>query len=118
MGRGMRAHKKPRKQGGKAMAEQMQKLGAMQEKMNEAQKNIDAMELETSAGGGAVKVKVNGKKEVVSLNIDKDIIDPEDVEMLEDLVMAAVNEGIRQIEEASSKVMEDITSGIEIPGMM
>ena len=101
MGRGMRAHKKPRKQGGKAMAEQMQKLGAMQEKMNEAQKNIDAMELETSAGGGAVKVKVNGKKEVVSLNIDKDIVDPEDVEMLEDLVMAAVNEGIRQIEEAS-----------------
>lgn len=118
MGRGMRAHKKPRKQGGKAMAEQMQKLGAMQEKMNEAQKNIDAMELETSAGGGAVKVKVNGKKEVVSLNIDKDIIDPEDVEMLEDLVMAAVNEGIRQIEEASSKAMEDITSGIEILGMM
>lgn len=118
MGRGMRAHKKPRKQGGKAMAEQMQKLGAMQEKMNEAQKNIDAMELETSAGGGAVKVKVNGKKEVVSLNIDKDIIDPEDVEMLEDLVMAAVNEGIRQIEEVSSKAMEDITSGIEIPGMM
>ena len=118
MGRGMRAHKKPRKQGGKAMAEQMQKLGAMQEKMNEAQKNIDAMELETSAGGGAVKVKVNGKKEVVSLNIDKDIVDPEDVEMLEDLVIAAVNEGIRQIEEASSKAMEDITSGIEIPGMM
>ena len=118
MGRGMRAHKKPRKQGGKAIAEQMQKLGAMQEKMNEAQKNIDAMELETSAGGGAVKVKVNGKKEVVSLNIDKDIIDPEDVEMLEDLVMAAVNEGIRQIEEVSSKAMEDITSGIEIPGMM
>ena len=114
MGRGMRAHKKPRKQGGKAMAEQMQKLDAMQEKMNEAQKNIDAMELETSA----VKVKVNGKKEVVSLNIDKDIVDPEDVEMLEDLVMAAVNEGIRQIEEASSKAMEDITSGIEIPGMM
>ena len=112
MGRGMRAHKKPRKQGGKAMAEQMQKLGAMQEKMNEAQKNIDAMELETSAGGGAVKVKVNGKKEVVSLNIDKDIVDLEDVEMLEDLVMAAVNEGIRQIEEASSKAMEDITSGI------
>ena len=112
MGRGMRAHKKPRKQGGKAMAEQMQKLGAMQEKMNEAQKNIDAMELETSAGGGAVKVKVNGKKEVVSLNIDKDIVDSEDVEMLEDLVMAAVNEGIRQIEEASSKAMEDITSGI------
>ena len=118
MGRGMRAHKKPRKQGGKAIAEQMQKLGAMQEKMNEAQKNIDAMELETSAGGGAVKVKVNGKKEVVSLNIDKDIVDPEDVEMLEDLVMAAVNEGIRQIEEVSSKAMEDITSGIEIPGMM
>lgn len=100
------------------MADQMQKLGAMQEKMNEAQKNIDAMELETSAGGGAVKVKVNGKKEVVSLNIDKDIIDPEDVEMLEDLVMAAVNEGIRQIEEASAKAMEDITSGIEISGMM
>ena len=118
MGRGMRAHKKPRKQGGKAIAEQMQKLGAMQEKMNEAQKNIDAMELETSAGGGAVKVKVNGKKEVVSLNIDKNIVDPEDVEMLEDLVMAAVNEGIRQIEEVSSKAMEDITSGIEIPGMM
>ena len=58
------------------------------------------------------------KKEVVSLNIDKDIVDPEDVEMLEDLVTAAVNEGIRQIEEASAKAMEDITSGIEIPGMM
>ena len=106
MGRGMRAHKKPRKQGGKAMAEQMQKLGAMQEKMNEAQKNIDAMELETSAGGGAVKVKVNGKKEVVSLNIDKDIVDPEDVEMLEDLVMAAVKESYSVSKLDRSKVHE------------
>ena len=115
MGRGMRAHKKPRKQGGKAMAEQMQKLGAMQEKMNEAQKNIDAMELETSAGGGAVKVKVNGKKEVVSLNIDKDIIDPEDVEMLEDLVMAAVNEASKKVDDLLAQEMGKVTGGLNLP---
>lgn len=67
---------------------------------------------------GAVSVTVNGKKEIVSLNIDKDVVDPDDVEMLQDLVVAAVNEAMRQIDDISNAEMGKLTGGLNIPGLM
>ena len=71
-----------------------------------------------TAGGGAVSVTVNGKREIVNLTIDKEVVDPDDVEMLQDLVMAAVNEAMRQIDEMSSSEMSKITGGLNIPGLV
>jgi len=96
------------------MMKQMQK---MQKKMEELQTQIDATEIEATAGGGAVKVVVNGKKEVLDIKIDPSVVDPEDVEMLQDLVIAAVNEAIRKAEEFSSEEMKKITGGMNIPGL-
>ncbi|WP_422487264.1 YbaB/EbfC family nucleoid-associated protein [Gudongella sp. DL1XJH-153] len=96
------------------MMKQMQK---MQKKMEEVQAQVDATELEATSGGGAVKVVVNGKREVLDISIDQSVVDPEDVEMLQDLVMAAVNEALRKAEEFSSKEMSKVTGGLNIPGM-
>jgi DNA-binding YbaB/EbfC family protein len=90
----------------------------MQKRMDEMQAEIEEKEVETTAGGGAVKVKVNGKKELVSLDISPDALDPEDVEMLQDLIIVAVNEGLRQIEEISKNEMEKLTGGLSIPGLL
>ncbi|HZH93679.1 MAG TPA: YbaB/EbfC family nucleoid-associated protein [Tissierellaceae bacterium] len=96
------------------MMKQMQK---MQKKMEEVQAQVDATELEATSGGGAVKVVVNGKREVLDIEIDPSVVDPEDVEMLQDLVMAAVNEALRKAEEFASKEMGKVTGGLNIPGM-
>ena len=96
------------------MMKQMQK---MQKKMEEVQAQVDATELEATSGGGAVKVVVNGKREILDISIDQSVVDPEDVEMLQDLVMAAVNEALRKAEEFSSKEMSKVTGGLNIPGM-
>jgi len=85
--------------------------------MEEIQAEIDAKELEASAGGGAVKVTVNGKREVLNIEIDQSVVDPEDVEMLQDLVMAAVNEGVRKAQEMNAAEMAKITGGLKIPGL-
>lgn len=119
MGKGMKAGKKPG--GGNKMkasqAQQMQQMQEMQRRMAETQEELEQKEVETTAGGGAVKVKVNGKKELVALEISKDAMDPDDVEMLQDLIMVAVNEGLRQIEEISQSEMEKLTGGLSIPGL-
>jgi hypothetical protein len=73
--------------------------------------------IEAQAGGGMVKVVVNGKFEIISLKIEKDVVNPEDVEMLQDLITAAVNEGIRKAQEMASEEMAKITGGLNIPGM-
>lgn len=118
MGRGMRAGK-AKKQKQPNQAQQMQQMQAMQQQMDEMQQEIDKKEVETTAGGGAVKVKVNGKKEIVSIDLDKDVVDPDDVEMLQDLIIVAVNEGLRQIEEISNSEMEKLTAGLGLPpGML
>lgn len=118
MGKGMRAGK-AKKQKQPNQAQQMQQMAAMQEQMAAMQAEIDEKEVETTAGGGAVKAKVNGKKEVVSLELDKDAVDPDDVEMLQDLIVVAINEGLRQIEEISSSEMEKLTAGLGLPpGML
>lgn len=89
----------------------------MQEEMERVQKETEEEQVEATAGGGAVKVVVSGKKQIVSLKIDKDAVDPDDVETLEDMIMAAVNEGIGKADEMMSERMGAITGGISIPGL-
>lgn len=118
MGKGMRAGKKPKTGGGGGnMQKQLQQMQAMQQQMEAVQAEIEEKEITTTSGGGAVSVTVNGKKEVVNLTIDKEVVDPDDVEMLQDLIVAAVNEGIRQMEEISNDEMGKITGGLNIPGL-
>jgi DNA-binding YbaB/EbfC family protein len=123
MGKGMKAGRKRPVGGGgggaKGMsaqqAQQMQQIQAMQRQMEETQAEIEKKEVETTAGGGAVAVKISGKKEVVSVKIDPDVMDPSDPEMLQDLIIVAVNEGLRQIEEISQSEMDKVTGGLNLP---
>ena len=125
MGKGMKAGKKRSGGGGFAgggfggggggQAAQMRQLQAMQAEMAKMQEELDAKEIETTAGGGAVAVTVNGKKELVSIKIDPDVMDKEDPEMLQDLILVAVNEGLRQIEEMSQAEMNKLTGGLGLP---
>ena len=115
MGKGMRAGKKPG--GGQAsMQKQMQQMQVMQKKMEEIQADLDEKEITATAGGGAVSVTVNGKKALTKIEIKPEVVDPDDVEMLQDLIMVAANEGLRQIEEISANEMNKITGGLGIPG--
>ena len=93
-------------------------MQAMQRQMEAAQAEIEEKEITTTSGGGAVSVTVNGKKEITDLTIDKEVVDPDDVEMLQDLIVAAVNEGMRQMEELSNEEMGKITGGLNIPGLV
>lgn len=93
----------------------MKQVQKMQKQMEEAQEQLESKELEVTSGGGAVKVLINGKKEVKKIQISPDVVDPDDVEMLEDLVLTAINEAIRQAEESSSAEMNKITGGMNIP---
>ncbi len=97
-----------------AMMRQAQKL---QQTMMEKQAELEAREYEASAGGGVVTAKVNGKKELLGLTIKPEAVDPDDVEMLEDTVMAAVNEALRAASEATEKEMGKLTGGMNIPGL-
>lgn len=95
----------------------MKQAKKMQERMGKLQQELEMRTIEAQAGGGMVKVVVNGKFEIVSLQIEKDVVNPEDIEMLQDLVVAAVNEGIRKSQEMASEEMAKITGGLKIPGM-
>ena len=97
-----------------AMLRQAQK---MQEDMAVLQEELDAREYEVSAGGGMVKLKINGKKEVLSIDISPDIVDPDDVETLADIITAAVNEGIKRVDDTNSAEMAKITGGLGMPGL-
>lgn len=99
------------------MGGMMKQVQQMQKKMAKMQKELEEKEVESTAGGGAVSVKVNGKKEVLEINIDKDVVDPDDVEMLQDLVLAATNEALRKAEEMVNGEMEKVTGGMNIPGL-
>lgn len=96
------------------MMKQMQK---MQKQMENMQKELEEKEVEASAGGGAVTAIVNGKKELLNIQIDESVVDPEDIEMLQDLVLAAVNEALRKAEDMVSSEMQKITGGLNIPGL-
>jgi DNA-binding YbaB/EbfC family protein len=99
------------------MQNQLAQLQAMQQKMNEAQARIEEMESEATAGGGAVTVKVNGKHQLTSVVIKPEVCDPDDVEMLQDLIIAAANEAMRRMDETSEAEMGKVTGNISIPGM-
>ncbi|HBQ24942.1 MAG TPA: YbaB/EbfC family nucleoid-associated protein, partial [Syntrophomonas sp.] len=89
----------------------------VQEQIIKMQEELKEREIETSAGGGAITVRVNGKQELLAIKISPEVVDPDDIEMLEDLVIAAVNEGIRQSQEMVSTEMAKITGGFNIPGL-
>ena len=97
-----------------SMIKQAQK---MQEEMERTQAELEEKEYETQAGGGAVKVKINGKKEILSIDISPDIVDPDDIETLSDVIVAAVNDAIKTVETASSEAMGKITGNLNVPGM-
>ena len=115
MGKGMRAGKakKPQKAGGFNM-QQLQQMQALQAQMERAQAELEEKEVTATAGGGVVEATVSGKKELTKLVIKPEVVDPDDVETLEDLVMAAVNEGLRQIDEISESTMGQFTGGLNI----
>ena len=84
----------------------------MQRQMEEKQKEMEEKEWEATAGGGAVTVKVSGKREIVSVKLSPEVVDPDDIEMLEDLIVAATNEALRKLEEDNSAMMESLTGGL------
>ena len=90
----------------------MKQAQRMQRQMEEKTKEIEEKEWEASAGGGAVTVKVSGKKEIVSVKLSPEAVDPDDIETLEDLIMAAANEALRQMEEESNAAMNSIAGGL------
>lgn len=94
----------------------MKQAQRMQRQMEESQKELEVKEFTATAGGGVVQVTVTGKKEVVKVKLDKEAIDPDDSEMLEDLIMAATNEALRMAEEASQDAMSKMTGGLGLPG--
>lgn len=100
------------------MGNMMKQVQKMQRDMEKLQGELDKREVEATSGGGAVKVIANGKKEIISIEIDKDVIDPEDAEMLQDLVLAAVNEAVRTADKMVTEEMSKITGGMNIPGLM
>ena len=121
MGRGMKAGKRPKTGSGgggrKSQMAQMQQVQAMQRQMEQMQAELEEQEITTTAGGGVVSCVMNGKKELVSLTIDKDVVDPDDVETLQDLIIAAINEGARQIDANASEEYSKLTGGLNIPGL-
>lgn len=94
----------------------MKQAKKMQERMANLQKELETKTVDAQAGGGMVSVVVNGKYEVVSMKIEKEVVNPEDIEMLQDLIVAAVNEGVRKAQEMSASEMGKITGGLNIPG--
>ena len=103
--------------GGGDMQKQLKQMQAMQREMEQSQAELAEREFTSTAGGGAVEVVINGNKEITKLNIDKDVVDPDDVEMLQDLLIAAVNEGMRQVDAVVEQEMSKITGGLGIPGL-
>ena len=95
----------------------MQQAQKVQEIMKEKQAELEATNYDVTSGGGMVQLTMNGKHEVVSIKINPDVVQPDDIEMLQDLVAAAVNEAVRVVDEASENEMNAITGGLNIPGL-
>lgn len=96
------------------MMKQMQK---MQKKMAQAQEELGEQKIEGTAGGGMVTVIVSGHKEVLEVNIKEEVVDPEDIEMLQDLVLAATNDALKKADELTNQTMGQFTKGMNLPGM-
>ena len=94
------------------MSNLMKQAQRMQRQMEEGQKELETKEFEATAGGGAVSVTVSGKKEIVKVSLAEEVVDPDDIEMLQDLIVAATNEALRKADEASSELMGRMTGGL------
>lgn len=105
----------PNQGGGNSQAAMMKKIQDMQNEMARIQEEVENSEFSASAGGGAVEVTVTGKHEVVSVNIQPDVVDPEDVEILSDMIIAATNEAIRKASDTMEQKMGSATSGLGLP---
>ncbi len=97
-----------------AMIRQAQK---MQEDMAAKQEELNAREYDISAGGGVVNVKINGKREILAINLKPEIVDPDDIETLSDILVAAVNEAIKRVDDTTNEEMNKITGPMNLPGM-
>ncbi|MGD8192573.1 YbaB/EbfC family nucleoid-associated protein [Brevibacillus ginsengisoli] len=101
----------------KNMQQMMKQVKKMQEDMQKAQEQLKDKVVEGTAGGGAVMVKANGHKQILDITIKAEVVDPEDVEMLQDLVLTAVNDALRNADELAGKEMGRFTGGMNIPGL-
>jgi DNA-binding YbaB/EbfC family protein len=101
----------------KGMGNMLKQAQQLQAKMLKMQEELAERTVETTAGGGMVKVVANGKQQIVSIRIEKEVVDPDDVEMLQDLVLAAVNDALSKAQEMVSAEMSKITGGMSIPGL-
>ncbi len=102
----------------KGMGSMMKQAQKLQSKMLKLQEELADKTVETTSGGGMVKVVANGRQQIVSIQIEEEVIDPEDVEMLQDLILAAINDALTKSQEMVSGEMSKLTGGINIPGMM
>ncbi|WP_297392500.1 YbaB/EbfC family nucleoid-associated protein [uncultured Peptoniphilus sp.] len=103
--------------GGGGRNNMMKQIEKLQKQMEEMQENLANEEISATSGGGVVCATVNGNKELISIKLDKDAVDPDDVEMLEDLIVAAVNEAMRSAESKMNSQMGKFTGGLNIPGL-
>lgn len=104
--------------GGMNMNNLMKQAQKMQKQMEEMQSELEEKKFEVTSGGGAVKIVITGKKTIDEISISPDVVDPDDIEMLQDLILTAVNEAIRTAEEAVNSEMSKITGGASLPGWM
>ncbi|MDE6666250.1 MAG: YbaB/EbfC family nucleoid-associated protein [Ruminococcus sp.] len=109
----------PRNMGGNAqnMNQMIKQAQKMQDQITELQEDIEEREFSATAGGGAVEVVISGKKNIKSLSIKPEVVDPEDIDMLQDLIISAVNEAINNVESTTEAEMSKITGGVSIPGL-
>lgn len=103
--------------GGGSMNQMVKQAKKVQEEIMKMRAELEEREIEASAGGGAIIVKVSGKQELLAITIKPEVVDPEDIEMLQDLILAAVNEGVKKSQEMVSAEMARITGGLNIPGL-
>jgi DNA-binding YbaB/EbfC family protein len=103
--------------GGGDMNSMLRQAQKMQESMEKVKGELELQEYSITSGGGAVEVTITGKREIKTITIKPEVVDPEDIEMLQDLLTAAVNEAIRKVDDTSSREMEKVTGGMSIPGM-
>lgn len=115
MGRNMRAGKRPKKQSGGVSMQQLEQIQAMQRQMEQMQADVAQMENTATSGGGAVSVTVTGDKQIKEIKLQPEVVDPDDIEMLQDLIMTAVNEAMRQMDEIANNEMSKLTSGLGLP---
>ena len=102
----------------KGLGKMMKQAQQLQSKMFKLQEELAERTVETSSGGGMVKVVANGKQQLVSIQIEQEVVDPDDVEMLQDLILAAVNDALNKAQEMVSEEMSKLTGGMNIPGLM